>query len=109
MQVNDARGSSSVSEPKEKVAITLARLKSLKDRVSKLRAQCEALKELRSENKEGVKCSDCGKVIEQGQEVTFKNSFGEIKGCYHIDCFREIWRSQNWSFDYSSPGFLKMQ
>ena len=108
MQVNDVRCRSSVGERKEKAEATLARLKSLKYQVSKLRAQCEALKELRREDQEGLKCSDCGKLIEQGQEVTFKNSFGEIKGCYHRDCFKEIWRSQNWRFDYSSPGFLKM-
>jgi hypothetical protein len=108
MQVNDARCPSSVGERKEKVEAALARLKSLKCQVSELRAQCEALKKLGSEAQEGLKCNECGKLIEQGLEVTLKDSFGNVKGCYHRDCFTEIWRSQNWRFDYSSPGFLRM-
>jgi hypothetical protein len=108
MQVNDASCPSSVDERKEKVEAALARLKSLKCRVSELRAQCETLKELGSEKPEGLKCSECGGLIEQGEEVTLKDSFGQVKGCYHKDCFKEIWRSQNWRFDYSAPGFLRM-
>jgi hypothetical protein len=108
MQVNDARCPSSVCERKEKVEAALAMLKALKCQVSELRAQCEALKKLGSEKQEGLKCIECGKLIEQGMEVTLKDSLGKVKGCYHRDCFKEIWRSQNWRFDYSSPGFLRM-
>jgi len=108
MQVNDARCPSSVGERKEKVEAALARLKSLKLQVSELRAQCEALKKLESEKQEGLMCNECGKLIEQGQEVTLKDSFGKVKGCYHKDCFKAIWLSQDWRFDYSSPGFLRM-
>jgi len=107
MQVNDARCSSSVDERKEKVEAALATLKSLKSRVSELRAHCEALK-LESEKQEGLTCNECGKLIEQGDEVTLKDSFGKVKGCYHKDCFKAIWLSQNWKFDYSSPGFLRI-
>jgi hypothetical protein len=96
-----------VFERKEKVEAALIRLKSLKWRISELRAQCEAFK-LGPERQEGFACDECGKLIEQGEEVTLKDSLGQVKGCYHKDCFKEIWRSQNWRFDYSAPGFLRM-
>jgi hypothetical protein len=108
MQVNDVRCRSSAGERKEKVEAALARLKSLKTQVSELRAQCEALKKLESEKHEGLTCSECGELVEQGQEVTLKDSFGKVRGHYHKDCFKAIWLSQNWTFDYSSPGFLRM-
>ncbi|TRO54987.1 hypothetical protein E2P63_00260 [Candidatus Bathyarchaeota archaeon] len=108
MQVNGGCCLSSVGERKEKVEAALVRLRSLKCQISELRAQCEALKKRGSEKQEGLKCSECGKMIEHGLEVTLKDSFGNVKGCYHRDCFAEIWRSQNWTFDYSSPGFLRM-
>jgi hypothetical protein len=108
MQVNDAHCHSSVGKRKEKVEAALARLKSLKCRVSELRAQCEALKKLQSEKQKGLTCNECGKPIEQGQEVTLRDSLGNVKSHYHKDCFKAIWLSQNWRFDYSSPGFLRM-
>ena len=95
MQVNDARCRSSVGERKEKVEAALARLKSLKCQVSELRAQCEALKKLESDRQEGFTCNECGKLIEEGLEVKLKDSFGKVKGCYHRDCFKAIWLSQN--------------
>jgi hypothetical protein len=107
MQVNDVHYRSSVSERKEKVEAALARLKSLKCQVSELREHCEALKKLESEKQKGLTCSECGKLIEQGQEVTLKDSFGKVKSHYHKDCFKAIWLSQTWIFDYSSPGFLR--
>jgi hypothetical protein len=109
MQVNDAGCRSSVGERKEKVEAALARLKSLKCHVSELRAQCEALKKLQSEkHDEALVCSECGKRIKQGQEVTLKDSFGKVMSRYHKGCFKAIWLSQTWIFDYSSPGFLRM-
>lgn len=108
MQVNDAGCPMSVDERKEKVEAALVTLKSLKSRVSELRAHCEELKKLGSEKQEGLTCNECGELIEQGEEVTLKDSFGKVKGCYHKDCFKAIWLSQNWKFDYSSPGFLRM-
>jgi len=108
MQVNDVRYSSGVRERKEKVEVALARLKSLKCQVSELRVQCEALKKRESEKQESLACSECGKLVEPGQEVTLKDSFGKVKGHCHRDCFKAIWASQNWTFDYSSPGFLRM-
>jgi len=107
MQVNDVR-CLSVGERKEKAEAALARLKSLKSRVSELRVHCEALKKLESEKQEVWTCNECGKLIEQGQEVTLKDSFGRVKSHYHKDCFKAIWRSQTWKFDYSSPGFLRV-
>jgi len=54
-----------------------------------------------------VVCSECGKSIEQGQEVVLKGSFGKLESYYHKDCFKAIWLSQTWTFDYSEPGFLR--
>jgi hypothetical protein len=108
MQVNDVRCRSSAGERKEKVEAALARLRSLKSQVSELRMQCEALKKQQSERQEGLTCSECGKLIEQGQEITLKDSFGKVKSYYHKNCFKAIWRSQTWIFDYSQPGFLRM-
>jgi hypothetical protein len=108
MQANEARHSISVSERKEKVEVALARLRSLKCHVSELRAHCEAVKKLQSEKQGALTCKECGKLIQQGQEVTLKDSFGEVKSRYHKGCFKKIWLSQTWKFDYSSPGFLRM-
>ena len=108
MQVNDVSYRSIVGERKEKVEAALARLKAMKYQISELRAQCEALKKLGSEEQKELACSECGKRVDQGQEVTLKDSFGKIKAHYHKDCFKAIWLSQNWTFDYSSPGFLRM-
>jgi hypothetical protein len=105
MQVKDAGCSMSVTERKEVVKAALATLKSLKFKVSELRVCCEDLK-LKSEKQEGLKCSECGELIEQGEEVTLKDSFGRIKGCYHKGCFKAFWISRNCKFDYSS-GFLR--
>jgi hypothetical protein len=107
MPVNDAHCRSSVFERKEKAEAALVRLKSLKWRISELRAQCEAFK-LESEKQESLTCNECGKLIEPGEEVTLKDSFGNVKCRYHKECFKAIWLSQNWRFDYSSPGFLRM-
>jgi hypothetical protein len=108
MQVNETSYHSSVDEYKEEVESALARAKSLKCRVSELIGQCEVLKKLQSETRKDLTCSECGKLIEQGQEVALKGSFGKVKTCYHKDCFKAIWRSQTWIFDYSSPGFLRI-
>ena len=109
MQVNDVRRHTSVDEHKEKVEAALARLKSLKCRISTLRAQVEAFKERQSEIRhEALLCSDCGEMIEPGQEVTLKDSFGKVQRRYHKDCFKRIWLSQNWRFDFSSTGFLRI-
>jgi len=108
MQVNDAHCRINAVERKEKVEATLARLQSLKSQVSELRAQCEALKKLQSEKPKDLTCNECGKLIEQDQEVVLKGSFGKANSYYHKDCFRAIWLSQTWIFDYSQPGFLRI-
>jgi hypothetical protein len=108
MQVNDVHCRINAAEQKEKVEVILARLQSLKSQVSELRVQCEALKKLQSEKPKDLTCNECGKLIEQGQEVVLKGSFGKVKGYYHRDCFKAIWLSQTWIFDYSHPGFLRM-
>jgi hypothetical protein len=92
MPVKDVRCRSSVFERKEKVEAALVRLKSLKWRISELRAQCEAFK-LESEEQEDFVCNECGKLIEQGEEVGLKDSFGNVKSRYHKECFKAIWFS----------------
>jgi uncharacterized protein with PIN domain len=101
MPVKDVRCRSSMFERKDKVEAALVRLKSLKWRISELRAQCEVFK-FGSEKQEGFVCNECGNLIEQGEEVTVKDSFGNLKSHYHKECFKEIWVSQNWHFDDSS-------
>ncbi len=108
MQVNDARCRIGVVERKEKVEAALARLRSLKSQISKLRLQCEALKRLETEATVGFACNKCGEAIDEGEEVALKDSFGNVKKYYHKDCFKAIWLSQSWTFDYSRPGFLRM-
>lgn len=108
MQVDDGRCPRDVGERKEKVEDFLATLKSLKSCISELREHFEELRQLELERQEHLMCSECGKLIEQGEEVTVKDSFGVVKGCYHRECFGELWRSQNWSFNYSSSGFLRL-
>jgi hypothetical protein len=107
--VNETHYHNSVVERKEKVEAALARLQSLKYQVTELRVQCEALKKLQSEKqKEALICNECGKLIKQSQEVTLKDLFGKVKSHYHKDCFKAIWLSQTWIFDYSYPRFLRM-
>jgi hypothetical protein len=108
MQVNGGRCRVSAFEQKEKVEAALARLRSMKNQIYRLRLQCEALKQMESEKAEGLMCGECGEPIVSGEEVTLKGSSGEVKGYYHRDCFKAIWLSQSWTFDYSQPGFLRM-
>jgi hypothetical protein len=108
MQVNENPHRDCLAERMEKVEAALAKLQSLKKQVAALRLQCEALKKRRSENQiEVLVCNECGKLINQGQEVTLKDSLGEVKSHYHKECFKRIWLSQTWVFDYSIPGFLR--
>ena len=91
MEVNKTRYHSDVVERKEKVQVALARLQSLKCKVSELRAQCEALRKLQSEKQTKVLvCNECGKPIKEGNKVTVKDTFGAIKSYYHEDCFKTI-------------------
>lgn len=107
MQTIEVDNHISKTRRKEKVEAILVRLQFLKTRVSELRSKCETLK-LESSAQENLTCCECGKVIDSGQEVVLKNSFGRIMAYYHRECFREIWRSQMWVFDYSQPGFLRI-
>jgi hypothetical protein len=108
MQVNETRRDCEAGERREKVEVTLVRLQSLKHQVSELRKQCEELRKLQSEKQNtALVCRECGNPINQGEEITLKNSFGNLSSYYHKDCFKAIWLSQNWIFDYSQPGFFK--
>jgi len=78
-------------EPRERVEATLRKLQILKDRISELRAHCEELQRSDVENQSGaLRCEECGRAIEPGQEVEAKN-FGEKTRHYHKECFRKLW------------------
>jgi RNase P subunit RPR2 len=64
----------------------------LKGKVSELRIQCEELKKLHLENeKKALVCSECGKPIAHGQEVTVRDSAGTERSYYHKECFQALW------------------
>jgi hypothetical protein len=89
MEVNKTHYHSDVVERKEKVQVALARLQSLKCKVSELRAQCEALRTLKSEKQmKALVCNECGKPIKEGNEITIKDTFGVVKRYYHENCFK---------------------
>jgi hypothetical protein len=91
MEVNKIRYHSDAVERKEKVQVALARLQSLKCKVSELRAQCEALRKLQSEKQmKALVCNECGKLIREGNEITIKDTFGAVKSYYHGNCFKRI-------------------
>ena len=108
MQVSDGHCRVSAFEQKEKVKAALARLRSLKNQIHQLRLRCETLKQIESDKAEGLVCGECGEPIVPGEEVTLKGASGEVRGYYHRDCFKAIWLSKSWTFDYSQPGFLRM-
>jgi hypothetical protein len=91
MELKETRCHSDVVDRKEKVEATLARLQSLKLKVSELRLQIEALRDLQSEKEEkALLCNHCGKAIRKGEEITIKGSLGEIKRSYHKGCFKAV-------------------
>jgi phage/plasmid primase-like uncharacterized protein len=91
MEVSTTRYPNDALEHKEKVQAALARLQSLKCKVSELRAQCEALRAMQSEKQmKALVCNECGKPIREGKEITIKNTLGAIKSYYHQDCFKRI-------------------
>lgn len=107
-EVNEIHYNINSVEQKDKVEAALVRLKALRSKVAEIRAQCESLREMQAKNqKETIVCTECGKGIEQNQEITIKDNSGNPRSYYHKDCFKAIWISQTWRFDYSSPGFLK--
>lgn len=109
MEVNEIPNEINLAANKDRVEAALVRLKSLRSRVAEIRVQVESLRKLHAENQERpAVCFECGKEIEQGQEVTIKDPNGNPKSFYHKDCFKVIWSSQTWRLDYSSPGFLSI-
>jgi len=91
MELKETRCHSDVVDREEKIEATLARLQSLKLKVSELRLQIEALRDLQSEKQEkALLCNHCGKAIRKGKEITIKGSLGEIKSSYHKGCFKAV-------------------
>lgn len=108
MEMNSRPPEIDFAEKKERVEAALARLKSLKSNVTQIRLQVESLRRLQEESREpNAWCAECGKEIEHGQEVTVKDPSGNPSRFYHRDCFKALWVSKTWRFDYSSPGFLR--
>jgi hypothetical protein len=90
MELKETRCHNGAVDRKEKVEATLARLQSLKHRVSELRLQLEALRDLQSEKQEKVLlCDYCGKSIRRDTEIMVKGSLGEGKS-YHEGCFKAV-------------------
>ena len=109
MKTTENHCSSSVTERKETIDAAMVRLRLLKRQISELRFQCEDLKRQQFAKQSFASvCSECGRQVNKDQEVTLKDSFGKIMGYCHKDCFKAIWLSQTWRFDYSCPGFLRM-
>jgi uncharacterized protein with PIN domain len=108
MGMTDLHSEIDLDQKKVKVEAVLVRLKSLKSNIAEIRMQVESIRQLQTGNQEtAATCSDCGKEIDQGQEVTIKDAGGNPSRFYHKACFKALWVSQTWRFDYSSPGFLR--
>jgi len=91
MELEETRCHSDMVDRKEKIEATLARLQSIKLKVSELRLQLEALRDLQSEKQEkALLCYHCGKAIRKGKEITIKGSLGEIKRSYQKSCFKAV-------------------
>jgi uncharacterized protein with PIN domain len=108
MEMTDIRTESDLAENRVRVEAALVRLKSIRSNIEQIRLQVELLRKMQTENVGTPSvCSECGKEIEHGQEVTVKDASGNPSHFYHRDCFKMLWASQTWKFDYSSPGFLR--
>lgn len=91
MELEETRCRTDVGDREEKIEAALARLQSIKLKVSELKLQLEALRELQSEKQGKTSlCNHCGKAIRKGQEITIKGSLGEIKRSYHESCFKAV-------------------
>jgi hypothetical protein len=90
MELEEAHFRNTTIERREKVVATLARLRSLKSRVTELRLQLEALRELQLEKQEILSCDHCGRPIRKGTEITTRDHFGENKRSFHSGCFKEF-------------------
>jgi hypothetical protein len=91
MQLEESRFTSDVVKRKENIETALARLQSLKHKVSELRLQLETLKELQSVRQEkSFLCNHCGKAIKNGTEIMVKGFNGEVKQSYHKGCFKVV-------------------
>jgi hypothetical protein len=77
---------------KEEVEATLRKLQLLRNRISELRVQCEELRRLSSETKEGILlCNECGKAVDPSEEIVIKGSDGIETAHYHKECFKLLW------------------
>jgi hypothetical protein len=91
-EVNEQHGQHGKVNARKEMEITLQKLRTLRDRISELRAQCEELKRLGSRStSSGLLCNQCGESIEPGQEILVKNSDGTERKQYHKECFKLLW------------------
>ena len=97
----------SIVESKEKVELILDGLKVLRNQVAEIIEKYKTMRQTETENqKKTIACSECGKVVQQDKVITFRDALGNPRSYFHRDCFKNIWISQSWRFDYSAPGFL---
>jgi hypothetical protein len=93
---------------REQIEAVMARLKLQKRKISDLRIHCEELKKRQYIIQNMTRlCPACNIEVKPDQDVILKDSFGKIIGHYHKECFKQIWVSNTWKFDYLVPGFLK--
>jgi uncharacterized membrane protein len=84
---------------REEVEATLRKLQILKSRISELRDQCEELRKLslhvHTPSPEIIdttlRCTECGRAIEPGEEIVIKDSDGREARRYHKECFKLFW------------------
>jgi len=76
-------------DAKKTMETTLQKLQVLKSRISELRAHFEEL-QTRMEDQSSLRCDECGRAIEPGEEVEAKN-FDEKVHHYHKECFQKLW------------------
>jgi hypothetical protein len=76
-------------DAKKTIEATLQELQALKSRISELRIHLEGL-QTHFEDESSLRCDECGRAIEAGDEVEAKN-FGEKVHHYHKECFQKLW------------------
>jgi hypothetical protein len=76
-------------DAKKTIETTLQKLQALKSRISELRAHFEEL-QTHVEDQSGLRCDECGRAIEPGEEVEAKNFRANVRH-YHKECFQKLW------------------
>jgi hypothetical protein len=95
-ELHERDGQSSQQSPKlnEEIESIRYRLYQLRDRVARLKLDCEefrtATPKTKLEQKESTDCNSCGRALDPREGVVVKNSDGTARACYHAECFRAL-------------------